>query len=80
MVVSKDKETMVRHALPILAPFRLSLEATYKKIKNKDVESPVLSVSFSLGSKYCNKLGIKLTRRRTLKALVKIALCKFKLE
>lgn len=80
MVVSKDKETMVRHALPILAPFRLSLEATYKKIKNKDVESPVLSVSFSLGSKYCNKLGIKLTRRRTLKALVKIALCKFKLQ
>ncbi|HGL5681583.1 hypothetical protein [Enterococcus faecalis] len=31
MVVSKDKETMVRHALPILAPFRLSFEATYKK-------------------------------------------------
>ncbi|EEU74727.1 conserved hypothetical protein [Enterococcus faecalis JH1] len=56
------------------------MEATYKKIKNKDVESPVLSVSFSLGSKYCNKLGIKLTRRRTLKALVKIALCKFKLQ
>jgi len=75
MVVSKDKETRVRHALPILAPFRLSLEATYKKIKNKDVESPVLSVSFSLGSKYCNKLGMKLTRRRTLKAIVKIALC-----
>ena len=76
MVVSKDKETRVRHALPILAPFRLSLEATYKKIKNKDVESPVLSVSFSLGSKYCNKLGIKLTRRRMLQAHVKIALCK----
>ncbi|EET95832.1 LOW QUALITY PROTEIN: predicted protein, partial [Enterococcus faecalis T1] len=26
-------------------------------------------------AKYCNKLGIKLTRRRTLKALVKIAVC-----
>ncbi|EFE17404.1 hypothetical protein HMPREF9377_00379, partial [Enterococcus faecalis R712] len=31
MVVSKDKETRVRHALPILAPFRLFFEATYKK-------------------------------------------------
>ncbi|EEU16568.1 predicted protein [Enterococcus faecalis ATCC 4200] len=31
MVVSKDKETRVRHALPILAPFHLSFEATYKK-------------------------------------------------
>nr|DAL75611.1 MAG TPA: hypothetical protein [Caudoviricetes sp.] len=28
-----------------------------------------------IGSKYCNKLGMKLTRRRTPKALVKIALC-----
>lgn len=75
MVVLKDKEMRVRYVLFILVLFCLFLEVIYKKIKNKDVESLVFFVLFSLGSKYCNKFGMKFICRCMLKVIVKIVLC-----